>query len=104
MKYSALIYLFIYQITFAQSFTTRISPKIIGKQDVVQVEYVADDVTIEQFNLPRFINWTIVSGPNMSNSKIIANGDVKEQTVYSVMLLPKISGTIVIPGASALIK
>ncbi len=104
MKFSIVIFLLTCQATFGQSFTTRISPKIIGKEDVLQVEYVADNVTIDQFNLPRFVNWTIVSGPNVSSSKIVSGSTVKEQTIYSVMLQPQRTGTIIIPAASALIN
>ncbi len=103
MKY-CLIFLLVFQSAFAQSFTTRVSPKIIGKQDVLLVEYIADNVSIDQFNLPRFVNWTLVSGPDVSSSKMIVNSSVKQQTIYSVTLLPQITGVIIIPGATALIN
>ena len=104
MKLRLFIVLMAWQVASAQSFSTRVSPKILGKEDILQVEYVADNVSIDQFNLPRFINWTILSGPNVSNSKVISGSAVKEQTIYSVMLQPQIVGVIIIPGASALIN
>ncbi len=104
MRYCFTILFLISQAAFAQSFITRVSPKIIGKEDVLQVEYVADGAEMDQFNLPKFVNWTIVSGPNISSSKIVSGNGVKQQTTYSVMLLPQITGVIIIPGATALIN
>ena len=59
---------------------------------------------IDQFNMPQFINWSIVSGPSQSTTKIQIGTTVKTQTILSVLLTPKRVGTIVIPGATALIN
>ena len=104
MKNCILLFLLVSPSIFAQSFTIRVSPKIIGKEDILQVEYVADNVTIDQFNMPQFVNWSIVSGPSQSNTEIRIGTSVRKQTILSILLTPKIAGTIVIPGATALIN
>ncbi|MEJ7683823.1 MAG: BatD family protein [Segetibacter sp.] len=70
----------------------------------LQVEYEADNVSMEQFVLPRFDKWTVVSGPNLSSSTMQAGNVVKQQMVYSVMVQPNVTGTLTIPGATALIN
>ena len=99
-----LILLLICKISVAQSFTTKVSATTIGKNDVLQVEYEADNASMEQFVLPRFDKWTVISGPNLSSSTMQTGNIVKQQIVYSVMLQPKVSGTLMIPGATALIN
>lgn len=104
MRYILFLLLFICQIGIGQSFTTRTSQSIIGREDVLQVEYIAENVSMEQFNLPRFANWTMVSGPSLSTSKVISGSNSYEQIIYSVMLKPKVGGVLVVPGAIALIN
>ena len=104
MKYSIIILLLISQVCIGQTFTTRVSQKVIGREDVLQVEYVADNVNMDQFNLPRFANWTMVAGPDLSTSKILSGNTVSQQTIYAVMLKPRVGGVLVVPGATALIN
>lgn len=92
------------KIAVAQSFSTKVSAAAIGKNDVLQVEYTADNVSMEQFVLPRFDKWTVVSGPNLSSSTMQTGNVVKRQMVYSVMVLPNVTGVLTIPGATALIN
>lgn len=92
------------KISFAQSFITKVSAAAIGKNDVLQVEYEADNVSIEQFVLPRFDNWIILSGPNLSSSTTQTGNIVKQQMVYSIIVQPKVSGVLTVPGATALIN
>ncbi|GEO09703.1 hypothetical protein SAE01_21990 [Segetibacter aerophilus] len=70
----------------------------------MQIEYIAEDVTVDQFVLPRFKNWNVVSGPNLSSSTSQIGNVIKQQIAYSVMLQPTTSGTFLIPGATALIN
>lgn len=99
-----IIFLTIATIVNAQSFTTRVSAKVIGKNDILEVEYVAADADMEQFTLPRFDRWRLISGPNTSSSTTIINGNAKQQMSYSVMLQPIAVGTLSIPGATALVN
>lgn len=90
--------------SYAQSFKTRVSASTIGKNDVLQVEYIAENAAIEQFVLPHFKNWMIVSGPNVSSSRMQSGNVVRQQMVYSIMLQPVAAGTFIVPGASARIN
>ena len=72
----------------SQSFTTRAEALTIGKKDAVQVDYVADNVSIEQFTLPKFTNWMVVSGPDESSSTLVINNSLKQNTTYTLILQP----------------
>lgn len=103
-RYSFLILLLFCKVSFAQSFITKVSAPAIGKNDVLQIEYEADNVSMEQFVLPRFDKWTVVSGPNLSSSTTQTGSVVKQQMVYSVMVQPIVTGLLTVPGATALIN
>ncbi len=103
-KYLFLLPLLFCKVSFAQSFITKVSAPAIGKNDVLQIEYEADNVSMEQFVLPCFDKWTVVSGPNLSSSTIQTGNIVKQQMVYSVMVQPNVSGLLTVPGATALIN
>jgi hypothetical protein len=89
---------------FAQSFLTKVSSKTIGKKDVLQIEYIAQDASLEQFNLPRFNTWAVVSGPNLSSSTVQTGNIVKQETSYSILVQPKTTGILTVPGATALVN
>lgn len=103
-RYLFFIFLLFCKISFAQSFITKVSATTIGKNDVLQIEYEADNVSMEQFVLPNFDKWTVVSGPNLSSSTVQNGNVIKQQTVYSVMVQPNVTGTLTVPGATALIN
>ncbi len=96
--------LLVTNLSIAQSFVTRASATTIGRNDVVQIEYVAKDVAVEQFVLPSFTKWTVVSGPNLSSSSVQMGSVIKQQITYSIMLHPNETGTLTIPGATAMIN
>lgn len=102
--YSFLIPVLFCSVSFAQSFTTKVSASAIGKNDVLQIEYEADNVSMEQFVLPHFDKWTVVSGPNLSSSTTQTGNVVKQQMIYSVMVQPAAAGLLTVPGATALIN
>lgn len=99
-----IVLLLVIKTSFAQSFTTKASATTIGKNDVVQIEYIAENVSVDQFVLPNFNKWTLISGPNLSSSSSQVGNVVKQQIAYSVMLQPTTPGTFIIPGATALIN
>jgi hypothetical protein len=99
-----IILVLLVQHSFAQSFVTKASATSIGRNDVVQIEYIAEDVAVDQFVLPKFNRWNVVSGPNLSSSTSQIGNVSKQQVSYSVMLQPTTHGTFIIPGATALIN
>ena len=90
--------------SFAQSFITKVSATTIGKKDVLQIEYKADNVSIDQFTLPHFNKWTVLSGPNLSSSTVQTGNVIKQEMSYSVMVQPTATGILTVPGATALIN
>ena len=90
--------------SFTQSFVTKVSAKKIGKKDVLQIDYVAENASLEQFNLPRLITWNVISGPNFSSSTLQTGKLIKEETIYSIIVQPKSTGRLTVPGATALIN
>lgn len=89
------------ELSSAQSFITRVSATTIGRDDILQIEYVADNVEMDDFVLPNFSNWTVVSGPNLSSSRMQNGNLVKQETVYSVLVQPAGTGSLLVPGATA---
>lgn len=103
-KYLFFLLLLSCKFSFSQSFVTKVSATTMGKKDVLQIEYIAENVAMEQFTLPSFNKWTVVSGPNLSSSTIQSGNVVKQQMVYSLMVQPNSMGLITVPGATALIN
>lgn len=87
-----------------QSFVTKVSSTVIGKKDIVQVDYVAENVDLQDFMLPRFTSWELASGPDITSNRLQTGNIIKQQTVYTITLVPKSSGRLTIPGARALIN
>jgi len=102
-RYFIVLLLLISNLSFAQSFVTKVSARTIGKKDVIQIEYSAENATLDQFILPKLNTWNLISGPNFSSSTIQTGKLVKQQTSYSIMVQPKTTGKLIIPGATALI-
>src|SRR4051794_21205908 len=103
-RYILIIVLLFSKTTFAQTFVTKVSATTLGKNDVLQIEYESDNVSMEQFVLPRLDNWTVLSGPNLSSSTVQTGNIVKQQMVYSLVVQPNATGTLIVPGATALIN
>ena len=91
------------KVVAGQSFTTQVSAKIIGKKDVVQVEYVAENLDLQELVLPVFNGWSILSGPNFSSNRLQTGNIIKQQVVYTLTLQPQATGRLTIPGAKATI-
>lgn len=83
-----------------QSFTTQVSAKLIGKKDFVQVQYVAENLDLSNFLLPTFKGWAVQSGPNFSSNMVQMGNQVKQQIIYSFILLPMRTGRLSIPAAT----
>jgi len=95
--------LFIQQVS-AQAFVAKVSAKVIGKRDVVRVEYLAQDVVITDFAPPPFINWNVAGPPEVSTSQEQTNNEVHTQTSYTFTLQPRATGRLIIPAATAKIN
>ena len=99
-----IVLLLLCKSSFAQTFVTKVSAKKIGKRDVLQIDYVAENASLEQFNLPNLVTWNVISGPNFSSSTLQTGKLIKEETIYSIIVQPKSTGRLNVPGATALIN
>lgn len=84
----------------AQSFTTRVSAKTIGKNDLVEVQYVAENLELSDFILPAYPGWVIQSGPNFSSNRVMSGNSLTQQVIYSVILQPTRTGKLSVPSAT----
>lgn len=76
----------------------------MGKKDALQIDYVAENASLEQFNLPNLVTWNVISGPNFSSSTLQTGKLIKEETIYSIIVQPTSTGKLTVPGATALIN
>lgn len=84
----------------AQSFTTKVSSKNLGKKDLIEVEYIAENLELSDFQLPQFKGWNIQSGPNFSSRQEQVGNKVKQKIIYSFVLQPLRTGKLSIPSAT----
>lgn len=82
----------------AQSFTMQLSTDSILLGNVIQLQYKIEDSNGE-FEAPQFENIQIVSGPNLSSSMQIINGQTSSKKQISYILRPTELGSIYIPPA-----
>jgi len=87
----------------AQNFSTRVSATTIGKGDVLQVEYIVENLELQDLVLPAFSGWKIISGPNFSSNRLQTGNIVKQQTLYTILLQPQATGKLAVPGAKAIV-
>lgn len=86
------------------NFTTIVDPSTIARNQLLQVEYVVENAKdIENFNPPSFRNFNIIQGPNISSGRSIVNGNLSEYRALMFILQPRITGKLIIPGATATI-
>src|ERR1700674_1990508 len=85
-------------------FSTIVDPPVIGKHQLVQVEYVIENgKAIDNFYAPDFKNFTIIQGPLHSSGMNVVNGNVQDYKALIFILRPNIPGKLKIGGAIAMI-
>ncbi len=102
-RYIWALLLIISHAGFAQSFTTRVSSRAIGKSDLLEVQYVAENLELAEFMLPAFPGWIVQSGPNFSSNRMQTGNTITQQIIYSVTLQPTRSGKLSVPAATIII-
>lgn len=74
------------------SFTAKVSQKITGEQDVLQIDFVLDGAAqVDQFTPPSFSPFQVVEGPSYTSGFNLINGNTSKY--YSVTFYLKPSGT-----------
>jgi len=97
-----LIFLLVNSFSFAQKveFTLSVNKDTVLMNNVVQVKYTLKQADINDFETPEFTHFQVVSGPMVSSSISIVNGDKSQESSYSFYLRPDSPGTWTIPAVS----
>ena len=82
----------------AQSFNIEVSSDSVLLGNYIEVSFKLDNIK-GQFEAPDFDGFTIISGPNMSSSMQIVNGDMSSTQAYSYYVQPNETGLYTITPA-----
>ena len=97
-----LLFTFSFLLTQAQTFTTKIAQSTIGKNQYAEVSYeLSDAASIDNFQVPQYKDWIVVSGPMSSSYQSSVNGQVSQRITMTYYLQPKRSGNLMVEGAAA---
>lgn len=90
-------------VTIAQATFTVVCPqKKIGKNDVLQIQFMVNNAsTVEAISPPPFKNFSVVSGPNQQSGMSDINGKINQYVAISYYLKPNAIGKFTISAASA---
>ncbi len=100
LRYIFLVLLMAGKAGWCQSFFTKVSSKTIGRNDLLEVQYVAENIELSDFILPKYPGWLVQSGPNFSSNRVQTGNLVKQQIIYSLTLQPTRSGKLSVPSAN----
>lgn len=85
-------------------FSTIIDQSTVSRDQVVQVEYVVENAKkVDDFDPPSFRNFAVIQGPIQSSGMSFVNGSLTQYKALVFLLQPKITGKLIIPGATATI-
>lgn len=97
-----LLFTFAFLLSTAQTFTTNIAQSTIGKNQYAEVSYEMGNATsIDNFQVPQYKDWIVVSGPMSSSYQSNINGQVSQRTTMTYYLQPMRSGRLTVEGATA---
>lgn len=102
-RYVFILLILAFNSAMAQSFVTKVSSKTIGKKDLLEVQYVAENLELSDFLLPKFSGWSVQSGPEFRSNRIQSGNLVKQQIIYSILLQPLRTGKLSVPSATIVI-
>ncbi|MBS1932679.1 MAG: protein BatD [Bacteroidetes bacterium] len=105
LRSSIFIFAAIFSVAFATAqvkFTTVASSNEVGRNDYVQIEFIAENAKdIEHLLPPSFPDFKIVEGPIQSSGMSIINGATSQYKGISFVLQPTKTGKFTIQGATA---
>lgn len=90
-------------IAFAQKvpkFTVEVSSDSILLGNYFVVKFTLENANIDDFQAPDFGDFNLVSGPNVSSSMSVINGEVSQKASYIYYLEPRDIGNFYIQPAS----
>lgn len=84
------------------SFMAKVSQKVIGEQDVLEIDFTIDGVSqVDQFAPPSFGPFQIVQGPSYTSGFNLINGNTSQYYSVSFYLKPSGTGKFTIGPATA---
>lgn len=103
MKYSIIIFISIFFANFLlsqnESLTVKVDKDTMYQDEVVKVEFLLDNLT-GNFTAPDFVGFRVVSGPNISSSFSMINGEVSQKKSYTFLLMPQTTGLQIVGEAT----
>ena len=75
----------------------------MGKKDLLEVQYIAENLDLSDFILPKFTSWSVQSGPEFRSNRVQSGNVIKQQIIYSLLLQPMRTGKLSVPSASVII-
>lgn len=96
------IFFLMSSLSFAQKieFTLSVNKDTVLMNNLILVKYTAKQVDLDDFETPNFLNFQVVSGPNVSTSISYVNGEKSQESSYSFYLKPDRPGIWTIPAVS----
>ncbi len=83
-------------------FSAVASPKEIGKNDFVNIQYIVENASdVEQIIPPSFKGFTRISGPTHQSGMTNINGNIKQFVALEFVVKPNGTGTFTLPPATA---
>lgn len=80
--------------------TANPNPAPINAQIQIQIQVSGKEMNLPEIPRPDLSEFTVLSGPNISSSVQIINFEVKTSRVITYVVVPKRTGTVVIPPIS----
>ncbi|TDW99983.1 BatD family protein [Dinghuibacter silviterrae] len=85
------------------SFTAKVSQKVIGQEDLLQVDFVLDGVSeVDQFSPPSFGSFQVAQGPSYTSGFNLINGNTSRYYSVTFLLKPTSLGKFTFGPASVL--
>lgn len=82
-----------------ENLTIKIDKDTLFTDEAIKIEFELNNLS-GQFMAPDFSGWKLISGPNISSSFIMVNGEVTQKKTYSYVIMPEKTGTLIISSAS----
>lgn len=84
----------------APKFTVEVSSDSILLGNYFMVKFTVENANVDDFQAPDFSDFHIISGPNISSSMSMVNGEVSQKASYTYYLEPKDIGNFYVQPAS----
>ncbi|HMP28557.1 MAG TPA: BatD family protein [Saprospiraceae bacterium] len=79
------------------SITVELSSDSVLTGEIIEVKYILENVETK-FQIPDLSDFTVVSGPSVSQSMSIINGKKSQKASYTLYIIMRQEGTFYLPG------